>query len=760
MPLKKLIFILCLGICDLLMNDTCAQSLYDINTIQIIEITFSQPDWDYQMDTSKYGADQYIMADLVVINGVSYDSVGVKYKGNSSFDSTRIKNPIHIELNNIKKHAYQGFTDIKLSNAYQDPSMIREALAYDVLQHYMHVPQSNFATLYINGTYIGLYSNTESINKTFCGNHFYSSNGTFIKCNPIVNPGPTTKSNLKHISSDSSQYNLYYEIKSDYGWNDLVELCDTITNVSNAASQILDIDRVIWMLAFNNATVNLDSYNGVFAQNHYIYRDHQMRYNPIVWDLNMAFGGFPFAGGGATSMGSLNISGLQQLPADHHATDPYWPLILLIQNNATYKRMYNAHYKTIINEMFDSGYYLTKAADMQNLIQTSVQTDTHKFFSLLQFQQSLDSSVNTGSYFVPGIKTLMDARVSYLQSTPAFMAVAPGISAVEAFPVSPAFNTTVTIRATIAMSGSGNVVLGYRFDSTLSFTKVPMYDDGMHNDGAANDQVYGANVILSGAQLCYYVYAENNDAGMFSPARAEHEFYTLHAASQLPVSGDLVINECLASNLQNQTDEYNDDDDWIELYNRSNTVLDLSDVYLSDELSTLNKWKFPVGTKIVPNGYLIVWADNDTLQKILHAGFKLNKDSGAIFLSVAGGVLLDSVYYGPQNTNISYGRYPNGTGAFTFMNTTFNAENQNYPLSLEASPIDSRPFVFPNPANQTLNFYSKDYNLAKIYGIDGRLLYSTSIESNQLISLPVSFLPEGIYLIQIGANTIRFVISR
>ncbi|HLG35160.1 MAG TPA: hypothetical protein VI757_09790, partial [Bacteroidia bacterium] len=82
------------------------QTFYDLNTIQKIEIYFSQPDWDYRMDTAKYGNEDYIMADSVKINGVLFDSVGVKYKGNSSYDSTYLKNPLHIEMDSYISQAY------------------------------------------------------------------------------------------------------------------------------------------------------------------------------------------------------------------------------------------------------------------------------------------------------------------------------------------------------------------------------------------------------------------------------------------------------------------------------------------------------------------------------------------------------------------------------------------------------------------------------------------------------------------------------
>jgi hypothetical protein len=56
-----------------------------------------------------------------------------------------------------------------------------------------------------------------------------------------------------------------------------------------------------------------------------------------------------------------------------------------------------------------------------------------------------------------------------------------------------------------------------------------MYDDGMHDDGAAGDGVFGAFVTMQSDSLQYYIYAENTNAGAFSPARAEHEFHVLYS---------------------------------------------------------------------------------------------------------------------------------------------------------------------------------------------------------------------------------------
>ncbi|MBL0340794.1 MAG: CotH kinase family protein [Bacteroidetes bacterium] len=514
---------------------------YDVNTIQKIEIYFSQPDWDYQLDTAKEGSESYITADWVKVNNVQFNNAGVKYKGNSSFDSTKIKNPIHIELDNSTPQSYQGFTDIKLSNGYSDPSVIREVLAYDVLKNYMDCPRSNFATVYINGAYIGLYSNDESIDKKFCSRNFNSSSGTFFKCNPVVTPGPTTKSNLRYIPGvDSTGYFNFYELKSDYGWDELVRLCDTVTNYSTSIDLILDVDRIVWMLAFNSVLVNLDSYTGVFCQNYYLYRDKTGRFNPVIWDLNMAFGGFPFVGSGGTSMGSLTITNMVQLSPTFHDVDPFWPLINAVMGNPTWKKQYIAHARTIISENFSNGGYLNTATQLQTLVDSSVQADTNALFNYAQFQNGITTDYMVGSYMVPGLGNLMDARAAYLQSLPDFQTVPPSISTVSSSNSSPELNDTVTITALVTNSVS--VYLGYRNSTSAKFIRSSMFDDGLHNDGMANDSIFGIQIPIGSLFAQYYIYAENNDAAQFSPERAEHEFYTLQTNWTYPFAGQIVIN--------------------------------------------------------------------------------------------------------------------------------------------------------------------------------------------------------------------------
>ena len=178
--MKNLLF--ALGI--FISANASAQSFYNLDTIQEIKIYFGFSDWDYRMDTSNAGEDGYIPADSVVINGTLFENCGVKYKGNSSYDASRTKNPLHIKLDKYLTQDYQGYEDIKLGNGYTDNSMIREPLSYQILRQYMDAPLGNFARVYINGNYYGIMNNAEDIGNKFLMEHYYTDKHTFVKCNP------------------------------------------------------------------------------------------------------------------------------------------------------------------------------------------------------------------------------------------------------------------------------------------------------------------------------------------------------------------------------------------------------------------------------------------------------------------------------------------------------------------------------------------------------------------------------------------------
>ena len=132
------------------------------------------------------------------------------------------------------------------------------------------------------------------------------------------------------------------------------------------------------------------------------------------------------------------------------------------------------------------------------------------------------------------------------------------------------------------------------------------------------------------------------------------------------------INELMAANSSFLSDPQGDFDDWIEIANPSRLPVDLGGMYLSDAGDDLTRWQFPQDrpdvTTIPAGGYIVVWADRDMDQTELHAMFKLGADGGELYLvDVDGVTVLDSVEYGPQRADISYGRYPDSNGPWRLL---------------------------------------------------------------------------------------------
>lgn len=748
MKLQKLLIVLVLILSNSL--GTIAQDLYDITNILEIEIVFAQSNWDELLDIEMAGDNNYTEAESVTIDGTTFYSVGVKYKGNSTYDPNQTKNPFHIELDTYVEQDYQGYTDLKLANVLFDPSFVRETVSYNILGQYMKAPQSNYANITVNGTLLGLYTNVESISKKFVNKHFNSKTNAFFSCSPPDGAGPGSSSfpNLEYLGTNQTAYEEAYEMKSDEGWDDLIELCDILNNDINNIETVLDVDRAIWMLAYDNVLVNLDSYIGLFKQNYYLYKDDNGRFNPIVWDLNMSFGVFGMSGEGPPLNSTTQKSQVSHLL---HANSSEWPLMQKLMSIPRYKKMYLAHYHTILLENISNSNYLTLANDYQAIVDAAVQADPYKFYTYSQFISNINNDVNVGMNTAPGLTNLMVARNSYLSALADFNTTKPSISDVTPSVTDPGVGDTISITAEVVDTNTDAVFLGYRVDEHTPFTKILMYDDGAHEDGAANDNIYGTSVVVSSSYLQYYIYAENDDIGAFSPARAEHEFYSIDAVYPTLIAGELVVNELMADNETTVTDQDGEYDDWVELYNTTSNTLSLDNLYISDDPADLLIWQFPTGTTIAPNSYLIVWCDKDLAQDGLHANIKLSAGGESVILSYPDGTMLEDVTFGEQTVDMGYARIPNGTGDFVIQGPTFNANNETLGTDDLVDMLASFR-IYPNPTTNlfTIANDATQIETIQIFNLHGQKIAQESYQNNTQVTYDLSSFSNGMYFITIN----------
>ncbi|MBI4646439.1 MAG: lamin tail domain-containing protein, partial [Bacteroidia bacterium] len=308
-----------------------------------------------------------------------------------------------------------------------------------------------------------------------------------------------------------------------------------------------------------------------------------------------------------------------------------------------------------------------------------------------------------------------------------------------------------------------NCQLHFKTNRYEPFYKVQMFDDGLHHDGLSADGQFGASIPpqAPATTVFYYIYADNPDAGKFSPERAEYEYHSYQVQGIVLNQNDLVINELLASNSTVHSDPNNEYDDWIELYNNTMSDIPLNGMYLSDDSLEPYKWAFP-DTFINGYDFLIIWADNDLEQPSLHAGFKLSGSGEQLYLYNSNGDLLDSVIFPQQVTDITYGRYPNGTGSFQSLIPTFQANNM--PLAVSERNKGEHIFIYPNPANKIvfLKFTNvQQNNYIELYDMLYRKISEYKIDGlAPTLCIPASNLENGVYFIKGGNFTAKLIIQR
>lgn len=105
--------------------------------------------------------------------------------------------------------------------------------------------------------------------------------------------------------------------------------------------------------------------------------------------------------------------------------------------------------------------------------------------------------------------------------------------------------------------------------------------------------------------------------------------------------------------------------DFVELYNPDPLPVALGGLGLTDAAGSPARHLIPPLSYIAGNGFVDFIADSSPGQGADHLNFKLSPEVGLIQLNTPDGVPIDTITYGPQRTDVSQGRTPNGSETLT-----------------------------------------------------------------------------------------------
>ncbi len=486
------------------------------------EIRLKLPtNWNNALDSMRlYG--NGMLSGNANIDGASYANVGVRFRGDKSYQLGLKRNPLLIQIDHSAPgQNHEGYTAVKLSSALRDPSLVREVLFAEIAGKYMPAPQACYTKLFVNDEYIGIFVNVENVEDApFRERYFGTKEGSLFKAgvdHPADAPA-TCRQNIfgsLEYEEDMNCYKGNFEMGGKKGWSDLQELARILNSDPKNVGKVLDIDRTLWMLALNNAVVNLSSYSGAQSTNYYLIQDKNGRFSPVHWDLNLSFGSFKNTGTGS----DLELRDLQELSPLLHADNPYKPLINQLLKDPFYKKIYIAHLKQIIDENFRNGSYERRAQELQGQIVVAFSEDRYKFYSLEEFQSSLKTTIGKRSR-IPGLTELMGRRAAFLREHAELTVLPPAITDVTVLSRGKYESKLVNAFRVTARADRfpRRLQLYYRFSDGAPYTAIQMGDDAA-GSLPSGVKAYLANIEAPGpdAVLDYYLIAETAGSVAFAP---------------------------------------------------------------------------------------------------------------------------------------------------------------------------------------------------------------------------------------------------
>ena len=394
-----------------------ASAVLDKDAVHEIRLTFKQANW-FDLLTTDY--DQYpdntpYREASLVWGQYKFDTVGVRFKGNSSYrGATTKKKPFRIKLNEfVKGQKIDSMSSFGLSNGWNDPSFVREKPYYEMAAALgMPASRSNFAALYINDEYWGLYILGEIVNGDFLTNHFGKGNdgGNLYKA---TDPG----ANLAYAGEDPAAYQTLFSKESNEtanDWTDLIELARVfnqtpIADLPAKLDSLIDVDSFLTALALDNMTVNLDSYVGL-AQNYYLYRrPSDQKWVWIVWDPSLAFG--------ALAQG-LSVQQMKNLPLEWVQSTATRPVAAKLWQVPAYKLRYRTIYRNMVDKVMAPSQVVSRMNALRDLIRPWVQKDTQKLVTIEQFEAAMtaDATSAGGPGGAPALQPFIEGRVASIKA--------------------------------------------------------------------------------------------------------------------------------------------------------------------------------------------------------------------------------------------------------------------------------------------------------------------------------------------------------
>jgi len=716
--------------------------IYDDSLVPRIDVVISATDLAL-LEANPTGDTEYPVSMSFARGEIveTIDSVGFRYRGNTSRNS--LKKSYRLSFDTFDDgRAFYGVEKMNLNAETNDPSMLRSRLSWHMFS-YVGLPacRENYVLLYVNGSFYGVYNNTEHIDDKFVRSRFGKNDGNLYKC--------LWPADLSYKGSSGKDYKFenegdrVYDLRINEEWDDYQDLARMISVLNQSAGydfredfeRLFNVQAYLKIMAVDVMTGNWDGYIGN-TNNYYLYHDPETgRMEYIPYDLDNTFG-IDWVG---EDWSERNIYGWNR------GTVPLYEKVL---EQEVYKKQFTAYVRKLV-DYFSSSALEEMVISWQSAIDSWVAQDDYysldRGFTIEDFRSALDQGHATETHVLNGILQYAGLRAA---------------SALEQIEEGDAYPLIAYARISVY---SDSVALAWTVeDDQEGFSTAVQYslDGGEWQEAAALERgadppsgipsyAYTHLVQAEGEYLFRIRASDNLGQITYYPQQGQAVSYPLE-------TGPILINEFMASNDMTISDENGEFDDWLEVYNTAPYPIQLDGVFLSDDASNPGKYRFP-DLSLNPGAFYLVWVDSDPEQGDNHTSFKLKKDGEFLRLSAGpstGYSLMDSLTYSAQETDVAMGRSTDGGDVWSLFSQPTPGRS-NLTTDLESLMAASELVLYPNPVSDGVLHFSKPTS-GVVYNINGR----QELVVQDVQWLNVDMLSPGIYLYRPGNGPVlRFIVS-
>ncbi|RAJ12796.1 CotH kinase family protein [Arenibacter echinorum] len=393
--------------------------VFEDEAVKRMDIVITEERWQSMLDdmTSLYGAfggsggpgggglvevdeDPIFVPGEVLYNGKEWYRVGVRFKGNSSLQSSWSSGILKLSFKldfdefedqypQIDNQRFYGFKKLSLKNNYNDKSMLREKVATDVFRDAgIASSHAAFYAVYVDHgdgpQYFGVYTLVEEVDDTVIDTQFSDNDGNLYKpdgTGASFAQGTFTEDVfVKKTNEDEADFSDIQSVFTALHAAD--RTTDPETWRANLES-VFDTDTFLKYLAVNTVIQNWDTY-GRMTHNYYLYNNPDTeKLSWIPWDNNEALQNGNREGALALDFSDLNHT--------------QWPLIGYLYEDATYRAQYDAYVRDVVDNAFNVSTMQSKYATYSALVEpyANLEVSGYSFLSSSSDFQVAISQLNS-----------------------------------------------------------------------------------------------------------------------------------------------------------------------------------------------------------------------------------------------------------------------------------------------------------------------------------------------------------------------------